>query len=97
MAESRSDMATMAAVGASPGRRRVHAMGQAAIVAGLGTGLGVLLGALVALATLGGSERYPTSTPFRWLAALIVVAPMLAIGVAGLATRSRVTLTRRIA
>lgn len=97
MAESRADMATMAAVGASPSRRRVHAMGQAAIVAGLGTGLGVLLGVLVALATVGGSERYPTSMPFRWLAGVVVVAPALAIAAAGLATRSRVTLTRRIA
>ena len=97
MAESRADMATMAAVGASPSRRRVHAMGQAAIVAGLGTGLGVLLGLLVSLATLAGSERYPMSTPFRWLVGVVVVAPLLAIAVAGLATRSRVTLTRRIA
>ena len=72
-------------------------MNQAAIVAGLGTGLGVALGALVALATLGGSDRYPTSAPFRWLAAVLVVAPTLAILVAGLVTRSRVTLTRRIA
>lgn len=97
MAESRSDMATMAAVGASPIRRRVHAMSQAAIVGGVGTGLGVGLGALVAIATLAGSERFPTSTPFRWLAAVLVAAPILAIAVAGLATRSRVTLTRRIA
>ena len=97
MAESRADMATMAAVGASPIRRRVHAMGQAAIVAGLGTGLGVLLGVLVSLATLGGSARYPTSTPFGWLTGVLVIAPLLAIAVAGLATRSRVTLTRRIA
>ncbi len=97
MAESRADMATMAAVGASPSRRRVHAMGQAAIVAGVGTGLGVALGVLVALATLLGSERYPTSTPFRWLVAVLLVAPGLAVAVAGLVTRSRVTLTRRIA
>jgi putative ABC transport system permease protein len=97
MAESRADMATLAAVGASPVRRRVHAMGQAAVVAGLGTGLGVALGALVGLATLGGSGLYPTSTPYRWLAAVLVVAPALAIVVAGAFTRSRVTLTRRIA
>ncbi|MDQ1696950.1 MAG: putative transport system permease protein [Frankiaceae bacterium] len=97
MAESRADMATLAAVGASPGRRRVHAMGQAAVVAGLGTGLGVALGALVGLATLGGSALYPTSTPYRWLSGILVVAPALAIVVAGVFTRSRVTLTRRIA
>jgi len=97
MAESRADMATMAAVGASPSHRRVHAMGQAATVAGLGTGLGVALGVLIALATLGGSDIYPTSTPFRWLTAVLLAAPALAIAVAGAFTRSRVTLTRRIA
>ena len=97
MAESRADMATMAAVGASPGRRRFHAMGQATIVAGLGTALGVALGAIVAVATLTGSDLYPTSTPFRWLAAVLLVAPALAVAVAGLATRSRVPLTRRVA
>lgn len=97
MAESRADMATMAAVGASPGRRRTHAMGQASIVAGMGSALGVALGAIVGLATLGGSNAYPTSTPYRWLAAVLIVAPLLAIGVAGTFTRSRVTLTRRIA
>jgi len=97
MAESRADMATFAAVGASPVRRRLHAMGQAVTVASLGTGLGVGLGAVVAVATLGGSDLYPTSTPFRWLAAVLFGAPLLAIAVAGLFTRSRVPMTRRIA
>jgi putative ABC transport system permease protein len=97
MAESRADMATLAAVGASPSRRRVHAMGQAATVAGLGTGLGLALGALVAVTTLGGSSQYPTSTPYGWLVAVAVVAPALAVLVAGTFTRSRVTMTRRIA
>jgi len=97
MAESRADMATFAAVGASPGRRRLHAMGQAATVAGLGAGLGVALGALVAVATLGGSELYPTSIPYRWLLAVLLGAPLLAVLVAGIFTRSRVILTRRIA
>jgi putative ABC transport system permease protein len=97
MAESRADMATFAAVGASPARRRVHAMGQAATVSGLGAVLGLGLGGLVALATLGGSQVYPTSAPYRWLAAVLLAAPALAIAVAGAFTRSRVTLTRRIA
>ena len=97
MAESRSDMATMAAVGASPSRRRIYAMGQASIVAGLGTALGVALGSLVGIATLAGSNLYPTSTPFKWLTGVLIIAPALAIAVAGLATRSRLTLTRRIA
>ena len=96
MAESRADMATLAAVGASPVRRRVHAMGQAATVAGLGTGIGVTLGTLVAVATLSGSSLYPTSAPFRWLAGVLFGAPLLAIAVAGLFTRSRVPMTRRV-
>lgn len=97
MAESRADMATFAAVGASPVRRRMHAMGQAATVAGLGTGIGAVLGTLVAIATLSGSSVYPTSVPLRWLAAVAFGAPLLAIAVAGVFTRSHVTLTRRIA
>ena len=97
LAESRADMATMAAVGASPSRRRIYAMGQASIVAGLGTTLGVALGAFVGIATLAGSSIYPTSTPFTWLAGVLVIAPGLAIAVAGLTTRSRLTLTRRMA
>jgi putative ABC transport system permease protein len=97
MAESRADMATYAAVGASPARRRMYAMGQAATVAGLGTGIGVALGALVAVATLTGTALYPTSTPYRWLAAVLFGAPFLAIAVAGLFTRSRVPMARRIA
>jgi putative ABC transport system permease protein len=97
MAESRADMATLAAVGASPVRRRMHAMGQAATVASLGTGLGVALGALVGVTTLAGSALYPTSTPYRWLIAVALVAPALAVLVAGVFTRSRVTLTRRLA
>jgi putative ABC transport system permease protein len=97
MAESRADMATLAAVGASPSRRRVHAMAQAAAVGGLGAGLGFVLGTLVAVALLQGSTTYPFTVPGRWLALLAAVAALLAIGVAGLVTRGRVTMTRRIA
>jgi putative ABC transport system permease protein len=97
MAESRSDMATLAAVGASPARRRLHAMGQAATVGGLGAVIGIALGSMIAVATLGGSNLYPTSYPFRWLLALAVGAPLLSVAVAGAVTRSKVTLTRRLA
>jgi putative ABC transport system permease protein len=97
MAESRADMATLAAVGASPSRRRLHAMGQAAAVSGLGALLGLGLGALIGISTLAGSNLYPTSAPYRWLALMLIAVPALAIAVAGLFTRSQVTLTRRIA
>jgi putative ABC transport system permease protein len=97
MAESRADMATLAAVGASPGRRRLQAIGQAATVGSLGTLLGLALGALVAVATLSGSNLYPTSVPWLWLAGLAATAPLLSMLVAGAFTRSRIPLTRRIA
>ncbi|MBV9293674.1 MAG: ABC transporter permease, partial [Frankiales bacterium] len=97
MAESRADMATLAAVGASPSRRRVHAMAQAFTVGGLGSVLGLGLGSLVGIALLQGSTSYPFTVPFRWLALLIVSAPVLSVLVAGAVTRGRVDLTRRIA
>jgi putative ABC transport system permease protein len=96
MAESRADMATLAAVGASPRRRRLHAMAQAATVGALGAVLGLGLGTLIALATLGGARFYPTSTPYRWLALVVLTAPALGVLVAGVFTRSKVTMTRRL-
>jgi putative ABC transport system permease protein len=97
MAESRADMATMAAVGASPGRRRLHAMAQAATVGGLGATLGVLLGGLVGLALVQGSTTYPFTVPVAWIAELAVLAPLLAVLVAGAVTRGEVAMTRRLA
>ena len=97
MAESRADMATLAAVGAPPGRRRVHAMAQALTVGTLGTGLGLPLGLLVGATLILGSTSYPLSIPLRWIAILVVAVPALGVAVAGAATRSRVTMTRRLA
>jgi len=96
MTESRPDMATFAAVGASPARRRLLAMGQAAAVGTLGTALGLPLGLLVGIALLQGSTSYPFTLPWAWLALLIVAAPGLAIAVAGAVTRSSVPMTRRV-
>jgi putative ABC transport system permease protein len=90
-------MATLAAVGAAPGRRRRHAMSQAATVSVVGAALGCAVGTLVAVSTLAATPLYPTSAPYRWLGAVLVIAPVLAVVVAGVFTRSRVTLTRRIA
>jgi putative ABC transport system permease protein len=97
VAEGRADNATLAAVGASPARRRLLAMGQAASVGVLGASLGLALGTLVGIALLQGSTSYPFSLPLRWLALVVVTAPVLAIAVAGVATRGRMSMTRRIA
>ncbi|HEU5034858.1 MAG TPA: FtsX-like permease family protein [Mycobacteriales bacterium] len=96
MAESRADLATLAAVGASPVRRRLHAMAQAGALGALGTVLGLGLGCLTGGALVAGSTSYPMSVPFGWLAALAAAAPTLGVLVAGAVTRSRVPLTRRL-
>ena len=97
MAESRADSSTLAAVGAPPAQRRRYAMAQAGAVGGLGAMLGLGLGLLVSVALFDGSTTYPTSIPYRWLAVLVLAAPALAAAVAGLVTRGRVPMTRRIA
>ena len=59
-AEGRADLATLAAVGAPPRRRRGLAAAQALLVAGVGCALGVAVGAFVAYAarTTTGSPEF---------------------------------------
>ena len=94
-AEGRADLATLAAVGAPPRRRRALAAGQALLIAGLGCGLGLLLGAFVAF-----TARATTGSPqfvVPWANVLItgVAVPILAVLVAALFTPSRLPLARR--
>ncbi len=94
-AEGRADLATLAAVGAPPRRRRALAAGQALLIAGLGCGLGLLLGAFVAF-----TARATTGSPefvVPWTNVLItgVAVPILAVLVAALFTPSRLPLARR--
>jgi putative ABC transport system permease protein len=66
-AEGRADLATLAAVGAPPRRRRALAAAQALLVAGVGCALGVAFGTFVAYAarTTTGSPRlrHPVGEP----------------------------------
>jgi putative ABC transport system permease protein len=94
-AEGRADLATLAAVGAPPRRRRALAAGQALMIAGLGCGLGLLLGAFIAF-----TGRATTGSPefvVPWLNVLVtgVAVPLLAVLVAALLTPSRLPLARR--
>ncbi|HMC68785.1 MAG TPA: FtsX-like permease family protein, partial [Mycobacteriales bacterium] len=97
MSESRPEMATLAAVGASPSRRRRQAMAQAATVGVLGAALGLALGSMLGIGLMGGSTRYPFTVPVRSLLLVTAAAPALAIAVAGLVTRGRLPLARRVA
>lgn len=95
-AEGRADLATLAAVGAPPRRRRALAGAQALVVAGLGvligSGLGVYFAYLVWPA-LGAPE-------FIWawdsLVVTGVAVPVLAVLVAVLLTPSRLPMIRRV-
>ncbi len=94
-AEGRADLATLAAVGAPPRRRRALAAAQALLVAGLGCALGVAFGTFVAYTarTTTGSPDFVI--PWVNLVVLAVVVPLLAVLVAAIFTPSRLPLVRR--
>ena len=94
-AEGRADLATLAAVGAPPRRRRALAAAQALLVAGVGCALGVAFGVFVAYtarATTGSPEFV---IPWANLGLTLIVVPLLAVAVAALFTPSRLPLVRR--
>ena len=94
-AEGRADLATLAAVGAPPRRRRALAASQALLIAGLGCALGVLFGGFVAYtarATTGAPEFV---VPWSNLAVTGLAVPLLAVLVAAVFTPSRLPLVRR--
>jgi putative ABC transport system permease protein len=94
-AEGRADLATLAAVGAPPGRRRSLVAHQALLIGGLGGLLGVGLGAFVAYSAraLTGSPDFVA--PWWNLAAAGFGAPLVAALVAAACTRGRLPLVRR--
>lgn len=105
-AEGRRDLSTLAAVGADPRVRRVLSLCQAGVIAGLGSVLGILAGlgsAAIIMASLNRryaqswpiQDPYPLAVPGLTLAVLVVV-PLVAMLGAGLLTRSRLPIERRL-
>ncbi|MEH0827629.1 FtsX-like permease family protein [Micromonospora sp. CPCC 205714] len=105
-AEGRRDLSTLAAVGASPGLRRVLSLCQAGLIAGLGSVLGIVAGLGSAVIILTSVNRqyadawpvepsYPIVVPWLTLGVLVVV-PLVAMLGAGLLTRSRLAVERRL-
>ena len=94
-AEGRADLATLAAVGAPPSRRRGLMASQALLVGGLGCLLGVGLGTFIAFTarTTTGSPDFVV--PWGNLVATGIGVPLLAALVAAACTRSRLPLVRR--
>jgi putative ABC transport system permease protein len=104
--EDRPDLATLAAVGASPRTRRTLSMSSAGIIAGLGSLLGAIAGlgsAVAIILTLNQRyanswphpEPYPLTVPWLHLAVVVVLVPVLAMACVGLVTRSRLPIERR--
>lgn len=105
-AEGRADLSTLAAVGAGPGVRRLLALCQAGVIAGLGSVLGIVAGLGTALIILLSTNRqyaeswpiedpYPLVVPWSTLGVLVLV-PLVAMLGAGLFTRSRLPVERRL-
>ena len=98
-ADGHADLATLAAVGASPGVRRRLSLSQSGVIAGLGTVLGVAAGLGVSAAVLyaynqANAGRWPVEVPYPvgipWESlAVVAVVPIVAMLGAGLLTRSR--------
>jgi putative ABC transport system permease protein len=104
-AESRADLATLSAVGASPRMRRRFAAAQAGVISvigvGMGIGAGLVLGRVLMLAE---KARYapdnlvwPVVTPWSELGAIGIGLPLITMLGAFLLTRSRLPMVRRIA
>ena len=96
-AEGRADLATLAAVGAAPRRRRALAASQALVIAGVGCLLGVALGTFVAYTVRSTSGAPGFVVPWVNLALTALAVPALAMVVAAVFTPSRLPLVRRTA
>ncbi|MDG4808410.1 ABC transporter permease [Micromonospora sp. WMMD1120] len=105
-AEGRVELTTLAAVGAAPAMRRLLAICQAGVIAGLGSALGIVAGLGTAAIVLFSVNRqyasdwpvpdpYPIRVPWPALGVLVLV-PMVAMLGAGLFTRARLPIERRL-
>ena len=92
--ELRSDLATMASVGATPRIQRQITATQAALIVGLGTALGLLAGIGPAAGYIGYSTEVHWHTPWRALLLIGLVPPVLATLVAAFVGRGARPLAR---
>lgn len=106
-ADGRADLSTLASVGASPRLRRGLSLSQSAVIAGLGSILGAVAGLGTAIAVLVAlNQRYagiwpapilkPLTIPWLSLGVALLVVPFVAILGAGMLTRSRLPIERRM-
>ncbi|SED95550.1 ABC transporter permease [Ruania alba] len=104
LADSRADLATLAAVGASPRIRRRVTAAQAGVIAVIGTATGIVTGIALsfvvgrwAATSYGYGDAWQTIIPWQPLLLALAGIPVLAIAGGWLFTRSRLPVVRRIA
>ena len=95
-AEGRADLATLAAVGAPPSRRRALAASQALLIGGMGCALGLAFGAFVAFTARSTTGSPEFVVPWANLAVTGIAVPLLAMLVAAAFTPSRLPMVRRV-
>ncbi|MFF5179118.1 FtsX-like permease family protein [Micromonospora sp. NPDC000316] len=105
-AEGRAELSTLAAVGAAPAVRRLLAICQAGVIAGLGSVLGIVAGLGTAAIVLFSVNRqyaaaWPAPAPYPYLVpwtvlGVLVLVPLVAMLGAGLFTRARLPIERRL-
>lgn len=97
LADSRTDQATLGAVGGSPRIRRFFAACQAGTISWLGAVLGTLAGFVPGIAIVWADPEMRIVVPWVPLAGLLLVLPLLPMLAAFVFTRSRTVVPRRIA
>ncbi|MFI6830826.1 FtsX-like permease family protein [Kribbella sp. NPDC050241] len=95
-AEGRADLATLAAIGAQPRRRRNLAAAQAWVLGQLGCLLGVGVGALYGYTAHAAFGAPHFMVPWAELGGIVIVVPLFAGLLAWLMTRSRLPMVSRI-
>jgi putative ABC transport system permease protein len=95
-AEGRADLATLAAVGAPPRRRRSLAAAQAWVLGELGCVLGVGVGALYGYTAHAAFGSPHFVIPWREIGGIVIVVPLFAGLLAWLLTRSRLPMVSRV-
>ncbi|MEU0561954.1 FtsX-like permease family protein [Dactylosporangium sp. NPDC006015] len=105
--DSRPDLATLGAVGASPGVRRRLTLSQAGVIAGVGSLLGAVAGFGAGWAVLAALNRkaltewpsdalFPLVVPWLNVLVAVLVVPLVAMAGTGLLTRARLPIERRV-
>ena len=95
-ADARGDHATLAAVGAPPRMRRLLAASQAGVIAALGAVLGTVSGLVPMIGFLQADSMLRFVAPWQNLLVITVLVPVVAAAAAGLLTRSRLPMGRRV-